>query len=661
MKRCNYCFEEYGKEFEVCPYCGYVEGEAAKELYHLYPGTILKGRYIVGKVLGFGGFGITYMVWDTNLKTVLAIKEYYPSGLVNRVPGTRDVMLFTGNRLKEYNHGLMRFLDEARNMAKFGSHKNIVNVFEYFEENNSAYIVMECLHGVTLSEFLKSNRMDVESCIDVISHICTALKDIHKIGIIHRDISPDNIFLCTKGHTKLIDFGAARFSSKEEQQRTIILKPGFAPPEQYEKVNIQGPWTDIYALGATFYYMVTGIKPDESTNRRIEDELLAPHEVDENIPEYISNTIMQAIAIDKHMRFNSISDFEKGLNQKKKVLPVAKQIKRRKRSRRLGLSAAVLVVFLSAGLFYMNWFQRRLEEFLPDATIALAIPLTGDSGIDRVKEDSIRMITDSFRMSFPNIDFEFEFHPIKEYENKILEAMLRGEAPTLFYSTEFSRETLESATDLNRVWRRIEHGQTLFLENYADYLRNRKQVPLGFNAPVIYINTGLLDFEASGVSNIDDFLISTNTADVPFVVNDSDVDIFVHSFGENVLHELGENNREFFFRGESGAYFSNTSAFFEIQSSLPARYRLVYVDVERPLARFSHMWSMSESSRSERIVAERFLEYMLSENAQDLLHLRNRSGALPINRYVLELFSEVHDDFSGFFHNIEKYRFRLDD
>jgi len=647
----------YDGKFEICPHCGYAEGDGAKELYHLYPGTILNDRYIVGQVLGFGGFGITYMVWDKTLNTVMAIKEYYPGGLVNRVPGTKNVLLFTGNRLREYNHGLMRFLDEARSMAKFSSHKNIINIFEYFEENDTAYIVMEYLEGTTLNDFLKNNRMDTESSIEVISHVSAALKDVHGAGIVHRDVSPDNIFLCTNGTIKLIDFGAARFSSDEEQQRTIILKPGFAPPEQYEKVNIQGPWTDIYALGATMYYMITGVKPEESTNRKIEDTLQYPHEIDETIPEYISNTIMQAMAIDKHVRFSSISDFEKAVNQEKKVLPVAKQIKRRKRRRLIGLVAASLVIIISASIFYVSWDRQRAEETLPDASISIAFFVTGDEEFDSARETALSAIIEAFGDSFPNVIVDMRAYPLAEYEAHILEAISNGDSPTLFESTGFSAAALERTLDLSRVVNQLRNDEVHFLNEYSTYFPERNQLPLGFTAPVLFLNTTLSNFAETGIRNLDDFLLANSLADLDVAVNPVNKDIFLHAF-DGIGVETSDYARYLFLTGEASAYFSNTSAFFEVQRALPARYRLIYIDVDSPAARFTDLWSISQYAQdNERQAAERFLRFMLSDNAQDLLHIRNRSGNLPVNRYVLDVFSEVYNDFYGFFSNIESYTF----
>ena len=642
MKRCSYCFEICMDGFDICPHCGCADGDGAQELYHLYPGTMLNGRYIVGHALGFGGFGITYKVWDTNLDTVMAIKEYYPSRLANRTPRTKKVNTFSGTHLKAYNHGLMRFVDEARSMAKFSSHKNVINIFEYFEENNTAYIVMEFLDGITLSEFLKSNRMDVESSVEVIGHICSALKDIHKLNIIHRDVSPDNIFLCASGVVKLIDFGAARFSSDEEQQRTIILKPGFAPPEQYEKVNIQGPWTDIYAVGATLYYMITGTKPEESTNRKIADNLPAPHEIDETIPEYIGNTVMQAMAIDRHMRFNSIHDFEKGLNKEAKVLPVSKQIKRRKSRRLLGLVAAFLIVVISSSVFFLNWDRQRQEETLPGASISIAFFITGDAEIDNARGLAFTGIIDAFRVSFPNIDIYMRPYPIAGYEAAILAAIASGNAPTLFESTGLGADVLRHTLDLTGVVNQLPRGEHYFLNRYSTHFPDRGQLPLGFDASVLFVNTLLSDFTGAGwnADNPDALILARDSADIA-----------IAAYG--VL----DNARELFLTERAAGYFSRTSAFSDVQRALPARYRLVYIS-DRPTARFTDLWSISQQvSDNERVVAERFLSYMLSDHAQDLLHIRNNSGNLPVNRYVLGVFGQVHHDFYGFFHNIESYTF----
>ena len=281
--RCSGCFSEYDDSFGLCPYCGHIEGQSSGEVFCLAPGTQIAGRYIIGDMLGIGGFGITYKAWDTKLNTTMAIKEYYPSGMVNRQPGDPNVILVASKQDRAFFYGKTRFLQEARNMAKFSTHKSIVNVFEYFEANNTAYIVMEYLEGKTVRETMQKQNgpLPANYCVSIATDVCSALKALHKEKILHRDISPDNIMLCTNGAVKLLDFGAARFSAEVDSRVSVVVKPGFAPPEQYDKVNKQDGRTDLYALGATMYYAMTGIKPDESTNRLEEDKVVDLHRIED--------------------------------------------------------------------------------------------------------------------------------------------------------------------------------------------------------------------------------------------------------------------------------------------------------------------------------------------------------------------------------------------
>ena len=654
--RCVNCFELYDDRFEVCHHCGHVPGDPARELNHLYPGMILNSRYIVGQVLGFGGFGITYKVWDQRLSTVLAIKEYYPGGLVNRVPGTKNVILFTNNRQNEYAHGMARFLEEARSMAKFSSHKSIINVFDFFEENNTAYIVMEYLEGITLSAFLKNNRLDLNGSISLILHICAALKDIHAAGIIHRDVSPDNIFLCTNNLIKLIDFGAARFYADEERQLTIILKPGFAPPEQYEGVNIQGPWTDIYALGATLFLMVTGVKPEESTNRKIADTLTPPIELDDHIPEHISNTIMKAMAIDKHLRFSSVAEFEKALNNERKVLPVAKERKKRRRRRFATVFASVLIIAISVGIFLFYWNQQKLDMTLPDASISFWYPLSGDIILDEAKENAFAAIIEEFSSSFPNVNIEVKAFPQESYMSSLQDAIYGGTGPTLFESTGIDGTVLENAADLSGVVELLDSRQYLesqpcnFYNNYAVYFTNKNQIPLGFVAPVIYLNTTLLELDDSGVRDI--HVLTSHE----LVLNNADKQAFVAAFGDAAV-EFTDDAKEIFLTGRAASFFADTTAYFEVQEALPARYKLLFVDSDAVIGSFSDLWSIGICGDNERKAAERLLLFMLSDYAQDYLYVRNRSEALPINKNILNLYSSIYNDFDGFFNNIRNYEF----
>ncbi len=660
MKRCNHCFNEILGHADLCPICGYYEGQPAKELYHLFPGTILFERYIVGQVLGFGGFGITYKAWDKKLETVVAIKEYYPSGLVNRVPGEQKVILFATSKAKVYQAGLERFWDEAKNMAKFSTHPNIVNIFEFFEQNNTAYIVMEFLDGVSLSEFLKKNTLDVNSCLEVTERICTALKEIHAQGIVHRDVSPDNIFMCLDGSIKLIDFGTARFSANEEQQLTIILKPGYAPPEQYEKISKQGPWTDIYALGATLYRMLTGEKPEESTNRKVQDDLRSPKEINADIPENISNTVMKAMAIEQHMRFARVEDFQEGLSGKKPVLTIAAEKRKRKRKRFVGILAAVLLLVCGVSILGFNLLKQKETTQLADAHITLVYQLCGESARDTARLNALEQIADSFMKSYPNIKVELIGVDTNEYLAYISENKSEKEGTiTLFESTGFSESELAGvALDVSSISKSNEAKQCYSFDAYAKTFGEGKQIPLSFAAMLLYCNTTATEFEGTAIITLDD-LVNGNQR---IAINQEVKDLFVDTFGEDAIAS-GKveivKDAEAFVAGDFAFYFSTSSEYGLIQSRLPARYRLIRIDAPAISACFAETYSIkADVTDTEATVSKVFLQFMLSDSAQDYLCIQNWTGILPLNKSVLGVLEAVYSDMDGIFENMGNYKFK---
>ena len=383
--RCLKCMKEFDEKYGVCPHCGQVPGQEKNEPYELPPGSVLKGRYLVGIAVGVGGFGITYRAWDRTLEKMIAIKEYYPSanGIVNRVPGQRQVIIYSGQREIEFRNGKERFLLEARNMAKFNTHPNIVHVFDFFEENGTAYIVMEFLDGISYKQFILANggTVNQDIALEVTLAVLDALREIHKNGIIHRDISPDNIFICQGGVVKLIDFGAARFSTGEEEKTlSVILKPGYAPPEQYRKRSRQGPWTDIYAVGAMFYRALTGVMPEESVNRLVQDNVIPPSQLNPNISENLSNCIMRAMALNQELRFRNVDQFREAIQTKNKVRDVKEELKRRRTLRTAVIAAIFLFLAGSGGICYGIFQSKRSQATLASVSLTVWYPAAQDGG-----------------------------------------------------------------------------------------------------------------------------------------------------------------------------------------------------------------------------------------------------------------------------------------
>lgn len=315
MARCMGCMAEIADSERICRYCGYQKDTDVKEAYYLLPKTVLKEKYLIGRVLGYGGFGVTYIGWDQILHRKVAVKEYLPSDFATRSYGSRRVTVFSGEAAEQFQAGLESFLFEARRLARFNAVAETVDIYDCFEENSSGYIVMEYLDGATVKEVLRKRKhISVEQARAIALSVLRGLKEVHKEGIIHRDIAPDNIFITRTGKVKILDFGAARYATAvQSKSLSVILKPGFAPEEQYRSRGEQGPWTDVYALGATLYCMITGRRPEESIQRLAQDHVKPPSAIGIAIDPNIENAIMNSLNVRKEYRIQDAESFYRAL------------------------------------------------------------------------------------------------------------------------------------------------------------------------------------------------------------------------------------------------------------------------------------------------------------------------------------------------------------
>ena len=322
MKRCLGCMEQYDDALNVCPHCGYVCGTPAEESIHMQPGTLLHDRYIVGRVLGYGGFGVTYIGWDGKLEQKVAIKEYLPGEFSTRMPGQSQVTVFNGDKSEQFRDGLKKFVEESKRLAKFQNEAGIVKIFDSFEENETAYIIMEYLDGITLKEYLgQVGTIPEDEAINMLMPVMESLQTVHAEGLLHRDIAPDNIFLTKDGSVKLIDFGASRYATTSHSRSlTVIIKPGYSPEEQYRSRGDQGPYTDVYAIAATLYRMITGKTPPDAMERRAKyenqnkDILIEPHKLVKNISRNREVAILNAMNVRVEDRTPDIKTFIEELN-----------------------------------------------------------------------------------------------------------------------------------------------------------------------------------------------------------------------------------------------------------------------------------------------------------------------------------------------------------
>ena len=323
---CINCMREMKSQTGVCEHCGFDERKYDFPQHHMRPFTILAGKYLIGKAIGEGGFGITYIGMDLELEARVAIKEYYPQGAAARDSRTNDgtVRSYSENTRTFFEEGREKFINEARTIAKFRELPEIVGVIDFFRENQTAYIVMEYLDGQTLKQYLKANggKIQVDELLRMMKPLISSLGKIHSQGLIHRDISPDNIMLMKDGSIKILDFGGARdFVSQNGKSMSVLVKHGYAPEEQYRSRGDQGPWTDVYALCATMYRCITGKIPPEALDRLYEDELKPISSFGVNCPKCIEQAITKGLSVRKDGRYQSMEELYDALYKGKPSKP----------------------------------------------------------------------------------------------------------------------------------------------------------------------------------------------------------------------------------------------------------------------------------------------------------------------------------------------------
>lgn len=313
-KICENCFEQTDEL--VCPRCGYDPANNVNDPALLPLGSTLLNKYVVGKMIGKGGFGTTYLAYDKSDDRKVAIKEYFPYEIAVRSTESNTVSVFSPDKKSTFDMGADKFYEEAKLVSQFNGNPNIVNVYELFSENGTVYFSMEYLRGRTLKQYIRDNgTLTAPKALYVALCVSNALAAAHGASILHRDISPDNIIICRDGNVKLIDFGAARqLASEQSKSFSIILKPGFAPLEQYNRKGNQGPWTDIYSLGASLYFSLTGDIPEDPMARYDDnDDTFKENAFD--IPPELWNIIRKATALKTNDRYSDIGEMQKDLSK----------------------------------------------------------------------------------------------------------------------------------------------------------------------------------------------------------------------------------------------------------------------------------------------------------------------------------------------------------
>lgn len=348
QNRCMRCMSQKDSQQETCPACGFSEKDFVPEKHHLQPHTILKGQYLVGCALGEGGFGITYIGWDMFLHIPVAIKEYFPSGVVIRDQGQHTVSVFAGKDEESFLQGRSSFFREAQKVAKFDNNVGVVSVKNCFLENGTAYIIMEYISGINLGAYAEvhGGKLTFTETLKLLRTPILTLEELHRASTWHRDISPENLMLAKDGKVKLIDFGSAMESDREKKTRVLMIRAGYSPVEMYSSTGEDGPYSDVYSMAATIYKLITGVTPPPATDRLDNDPLVPPSALGvKDISHAQEAALLKGMAVQVKSRYQTMEEFFDGLYGKNAPAPAPSQ-----HQKRLMIGIAALLVLIMVGV-----------------------------------------------------------------------------------------------------------------------------------------------------------------------------------------------------------------------------------------------------------------------------------------------------------------------
>lgn len=552
------------------------------ELYALETGVLLQDRYETLSVIGQGGFSILYKAYDRELQAAVAIKEYFPATIAERIPHTKTVLTRQGEAAERFRLGLEPFQKEAQRMAALGGRHNTVHVLGSFAENNTAYIVMELLEGMSLLAYLKTlpneRFTDIEDAKQIVSAVAEALEYAHSQKLLHRDVSPDNIFLCHDGKVKLIDFGVAR-EITDDGALSVVVKSGCTPPEQYRKHGKQGPWTDLYALGATFYRMLTGVYPEAAPDRADktdpqEQGCVPPSLLNPAVPAHIDALILRCLAYDPSLRIAHAAEIREVL-QRETVLPHPRVLQaKRKRIQRLtyGLFAACLLLFVLIGWIVYQRSETLYTLSLDACSLVMEIPETFST------EEGLETVLADFRSLYPQIEISFVSCGTENADV----FLFTGDTSQCFALDEIQKVEDTAGT-------------------YA--------VTLAYDTTLLYWN----------VEKAFQMGIQPSAVDAP-------------EYAANSYAELLDSSPE------QCAYRGSVSLYRDIQLALPGMYAVYPTEAGLTPVQFSVAADLSEKQAQ---AAMRFLVYLMGERAQEILFIHH-AGLLPANQGQYQHYMEVY-------------------
>ena len=368
MKLCFGCMQEITDDKLICPSCGTYNDETMEEAYTLLPGTRVQGRYYIGKVFYKDKYEIWYRAYDCQKNKKVMVRELFPIDTVTRLYGDPALVFSTETQRQQYFEAIVEYMIEGKRMMNLSKCEQIVQVYDAFPDNNRAYIVTECLEGNSLDSVIKSlGTLSQEQANDFILQLLDGVKVIHDSGIIHGNLSPEKLWVTPKGKLIIMGLGNAQYAySLKSEYVNGMFATGYAPYERYRGIDEQGKWTDLYSIGAIYYKMITGVTPEDSTDRSITDHLLMPSQMGIAIKPEIEAVLRNSLCINPKQRLQDTEVFKTALLQKDvKPKQVTYKKKNHKNNKQILLYSGFLCCFLGvviAAAFGIKTIRKKPNE-----------------------------------------------------------------------------------------------------------------------------------------------------------------------------------------------------------------------------------------------------------------------------------------------------------
>ncbi|MCR5121838.1 MAG: protein kinase [Ruminococcus sp.] len=648
MSECKICSYNSKNNFNVCPICGYSENRAVECDYMLEPGTVLRnGKYAVVNFIGTSPVDrsvVTYNAWDRVDKRVVELNEFFPSDKVYRDRDGNGMISTADEETTVQMNDLRQSVQLMMTVEKTDS---LVEYYDCFDENGTLYFTSEKLEGLSLRNYLATNRSTPEFAEELMSKIFSAATALHSKKIVHGNICPDQIFLCLGEQVKLLGLGSSA-DVRHTQCDEISVNEGFSAPECYTGSGRVTIAQDIYALGALYYMLLVDKVPPAPSERKKFKSPEYPHRLNSRVSQELSCAVMTALALDEKARYKSVEAFMQATQSTKPVKTVEE---RARRMRILKLSGIYTVMTLLVGGTIITGIMmaaRNRVEKVPECKLTLWYKMTDDEEKNERKRYMYTLAADGFMQEFSTVKITVTGIDAGRYEKELNNAKKQ---PNLFEYDDYSTVNGGQLT-LNKVYSSKEAKECMYLKEIKESGDQWEYyLPVGFKVPAIFVNTDLAEDYKDSVKDSRDLL---NGYDGAVLTDDSNK--FANLLNVKELNGT-QDALTIFTDGQEPYLAADTVNYFDCFSKLKTKLRVVSCDNDTIPCETGLALGAFNKSRKENRAAIRFLEYMLSSDGQTSLHISGKSGSIPLNSESFDEYADVFPNYKKFFDNQDSYVF----